>query len=490
MYISDVVDCLKKENLFCGLSGDPSDFEFSSISCDSRNAGKGTLFFVKGVSFKREYLESAVSNGIPAYVGETDMSVGIPFIRVSDVRKAMPAVADLYYDHPYRNFRFTGVTGTKGKTSVSYLLYNIYRLYFGEKNTGIISNNEALCGDVPIEKHNNTPEALELYGILDRFASKNLSAAVMEVSSQGLAYDRVKNIRFNSGVFLNLSNDHVSPSEHHSFEEYRDAKKKLFSMCDTGFFNADDPYSNYMQDGMPCRKVTFSVNAEDSDYRASDICCHVDGSEFTVMIGGSPFRASVGLPGRFNIYNALAAICVAVNDGIPVEYILKGLSTTRISGRLETFSSKGITVIVDYAHNKASFNGLFDYVDEFYPGRRKIIVFGCTGNKALDRKKELPEIAGQRADFTVLTSDDPAFEDPEEILKEVSATLSEYTDSYVQITDREKAVEYAVSRATDGDVVILAGKGHEKTQSVKGKSVPYKGDMQCAKDALGISSVT
>lgn len=469
----------------CIRSGLPS-IDIKRISCDSREISQNTLFFVKGVSFKREYLLASVDKGAVAYVSETDMGVDIPLIRVSDIRKAMPVCADLFYGDPSSAYPLVGITGTKGKTSCAYMLRNIFNQAYGEDLNGIISTSEALCGKTGIEKSGTTPEAFPLFGILNAFRQAHLRAAVMEVSSQALQYDRVDEIKFDTGIFLNLSNDHISATEHHSFEEYKAAKLKLLTMCRKGIVNLDDPAAKDVIEASRCDSLyTFSVHGG-ADFVATDVILSRYGSSFRVKSRFTSDKVfELRIPGAFNVSNALAAIAAAVLMGIDEKTVAEGLKKTSVDGRMEIFEKDGITVLVDYAHNKVSFEAVFDYVDTFYPDSRKICLFGCTGNKALNRRRELPDVAGRHADFVVITSDDPANEEPRAIMDEVETELKKNPVPYVKIEDREKAVRYAVTHAAKGDIVILVGKGRETTQQVRGQAVAYKGDMPVAKEILG-----
>ena len=478
MKLSEIVSYLSQKGLV--VENPCSDVEIAHISCDSRDVKANTLFFVKGVAFKPEYLLSAVENGAVAYVSEFDLGVDIPFVKVSDVRKAMPYGAKFFYGDPVSRYKLAAVTGTKGKTSLVYMLRSIFEKAFGAEKYGYISTNGAMCGTQPLKKSGTTPEALELYGILNKFALENISAAAMEVSSQALKYDRVEGIRFHTGVFLTLSNDHISPTEHSSFEDYKAAKLKLLENCRFGAVNIDDPSGEEFFKASKCEKTyTYGIKNE-CVFRAENIILTKYGSSFTVK--GEEF--TLKMPGEFNIYNALAAIIVCETMGIGLEFVKKGLAEATAEGRMEIFEKNGVTVLVDYAHNKLSFEAVFDFVDKFYPDSRKICLFGCQGNKALDRRRELPEVAGNRADMVVLTSDDPANEEPMAIIGEVEVELRKTPVKFISIEDREEAVAYAVGNAQSGDVVILAGKGQETTQQVRGKAVAYVGDMKKAKEIL------
>ena len=484
MKLSHVAELLKKNNLLTEVYGDA---DFNHISCDSRDVVAETLFFAKGVNFKKEFLDSAVQKGACCYITDKDYNVDLPYIKTSNIRLAMPLIARSFYDNPAGKYPLVGITGTKGKTSVAYMLKSILEEAYGDTQVGIISTNEALSGGRKIEKSATTPEALPLYNILNEFAHDKVKAAVMEVSSQGLQYNRVEYIDFDMGIFLNLSPDHVSPTEHKDFDEYKSAKKRMLTLCRRGIVNIDDKYSSEIIEAATCSEL-YTVSIEKpADFKAKDVLLTAKDSSFRVegkYTNNAVFR--LNMPGEFNIHNALAAIASACLLGIDISTIQRGLERTRISGRMEIFEKDGKTVIVDYAHNSLSLNALFDYVSTFYPMSKTICLFGCQGNKALGRRKELPEVAGKKASYLVLTSDDPANEDPEAILDEIENNLPKTEIDYARIVDREKAVKFAIEKANKGDVVILAGKGHEHTQQVGSQLIHYKGDIDCAKEALGL----
>lgn len=479
MKLSELAALAKKENILVKTAG---DCEFSAMGFDSRCVEKNSLFFVKGNGFKEEFLVFAMKSGAVCYVAEREFNIECPHLIVSDIRGAMALFAKEFFGDPTSKFSLTGITGTKGKTSTAYMMKYIFSEFFGNERVGVVSTIEALCGDEKLPKSGTTPEALPLNVIFDTFAKKGIKSAIMEVSSQALQYDRVKYMSFLTGVYLNLSLDHQSPDEHSSFEEYKRSKMRLFSMCENAVINVDDKYAKEFIDSAKCSKIyTFAIDSP-ADFRAENIELRPDGAKFTVngkYISGETFE--INIAGKFNVYNALAAIVASYILGIDLESIKAGLKKTVIKGRMDIFSKKGITVITDYAHNGLALSQVLDYTDKFYPESRVTCLFGCPGGKAFDRRATLPETAGERSDFVVLTSDDPAFEEPEKIMDEMAETLDKTGVEYVKITDRVEAIRFALHRAEKGDVVILAGKGHETAQSVKGKSVEYPGDMQTAK---------
>ncbi len=456
----------------------------AAIGCDSKSVAPGTLFFCKGVRFKSQYLADALRRGACAYISEVEYDVDLPHLLVSDVRKAMPLIAREFYGHPDEKYPLVGITGTKGKTSCAYQLAAIFDEAFAGRY-GIISTNEALSCGQPRPKSGTTPEALDLYGLLNGFAGDGVEAAVMEVSSQGLQYDRVAGLEFAVGIYLNLSPDHISPTEHKDFEEYKTAKKKMLTLCKTGIVNLDDPHAADMIAAATCETLlTVSLTDPKADYYAKDPELTEEGLSFTVE--GTDLQGetiTLKMAGEFNISNALCAIAAARTLGIGLWGIRRGLAKATVKGRMEQFTLNGVNIIVDYAHNGLSFEKVFDYAHRFHPEAKKVVVYGCPGNKALDRREEMSDVAGRRADFTVLTDDDPADEDPDAIMDQAEERLIHHGAEYIRIHDRKQAVAYGLSQCKKGDLLLLLGKGHETGQTVKGQSVFYGGDRACAEEA-------
>lgn len=484
MKLNEFADLMKKENLLISYISDDNP-DILNITCDSRKVVNGTLFFCKGVSFKEEYLISASESGAVAYISEKEYAnVKLPCITVSDIRRAMPLSACLFYDRPFDRYSLTGITGTKGKTTVAYMLRNIYDEAFDGKS-GLISTIEGISCGKKFEKSFTTPEALDLYSYLNKFVDDGVRAAVIEVSSQGLQYNRVDGVVFDYGVFLNLAPDHISETEHHSFDEYKEAKKKMLTLCKTGFVNADDEYASEMICAATCRKVITFGYKNFADISAKSPVCKADGSEFTVNGGKySGEKIKVGIPGDYNIINALAAYSVASEQGISIDAIKKGIEKTRIPGHMEVTEIKGRHIVIDYAHNGLSLEGVIRNAKKFYPGNKTICVFGCTGNKAIDRREEMGKVAGRKADYIILTSDDPAFENEADIAEEVASYIRPFETPFENIEDRVEAIKRAAEISEEGNIIVLAGKGYEKTQSIKGKSVPYIGDKAAIEKAF------
>ncbi len=484
MNLSEIRMILQEAGLLRHAVLPAEEIEISSIGCNSKAVLPRSLFFCKGVRFKEQYLRDAAALGACAYIAETEFNIALPHLLVSDVRKAMPLVAREFYGRPDHRYPLVGITGTKGKTSCAYQLSGIFDEAFGGQY-GIISTNEALSCGKPRKKSGTTPEALDLYALLHGFAEDGAKAAVMEVSSQGLQYDRVLGLNFSVGIYLNLSPDHISPTEHKDFEEYKQAKKKMLTLCSTGIVNLDDPHAADMIAAATCPTLkTVSITDPSADYYASKIEPTEEGMTFTVTGTDLKNEAfSLKMAGEFNVSNALCAIAAARSLGIGIAPIRRGLAKVSVKGRMEQFDLGGVKVIVDYAHNGLSFEKVFDYADRFYPDARKTVVYGCPGNKALDRREEMSDVAGRRADYVVLTDDDPADEESEDIMNQAEVMLIRHGAEYVRIPHRPAAIAHALSRCRGGDLLLLLGKGHETGQIVRGETVEYGGDRLCALEA-------
>ncbi len=484
MNLSEIRKFLHRAGLLVKDTLPPTEITPTSLGCNSRTATPGMLFFCKGVNFKEQYLTDAAGLGICAYVSEVEYPLPLPCLVVSDIRKAMPLVAAEFYRHPDTVYPLVGITGTKGKTSCAYQLGAIFQEAY-EGQYGLISTNEAKSCGTPRSKSGTTPEALDLYALLNGFAADGCKAAVMEVSSQGLQYDRVLGLTFAVGIYLNLSPDHISPTEHKDFEEYKAAKARMLTLCRTGIVNLDDPHAHDMILSADCEDlITVSLTDRHADYYASRPVLTEEGLSFTV--NGTDLQKeefTLKMVGEFNISNALCAIAAARALGIDCSFIRRGLARATVKGRMEQFTVNGVSVIVDYAHNGLSFEKVFDYADRFHPKAQKIAVYGCPGNKALDRRTEMSDVAGRRADYIVLTDDDPDREDPEEIMNQTEVMLLRRRAVYTRIHDRRQAIAHALSRCRPGDLLLLLGKGHETGQIVQGQSVPYGGDRLCAEKA-------
>lgn len=481
MNSKNIEHALYMENLLAG--GLEKDVEITSVTYDSRQVTSGCLFICKGQAFKKEYLISAIEHGAVVYISEINYGVSAPCILVTDIRKAMAVATACFYGNPSHDMQVIGITGTKGKTTTAFITRAL--LSASGKRFGLISSVMTDTGRTCEESHLTTPESPDLQKMLYEMREEKLSGVVMEVSSQGLAYDRVMGVKFASSAFLNIGQDHISPIEHKTFEEYFDAKKRIFSLSERVCINLDDEFSKDMISAaqmQSCDIVTFGFS-EDADVRAYDLKRKGDCTVFRVRSASFDRQFVLPLIGAFNVYNALAAICLCMNI-MSVDDMIKGMKAVRVPGRMEVIQKKDITVIVDYAHNKLSFESLFSDMRKEYPGRRLISVYGCPGGKAYLRRTDLGEVSGKLADHTILTAEDPNFEDVEQINKEIGEHIYSVGGTYDSIPDREQAIKAAILQAKAGDVIIITGKGEETYQKVNGVYESFEGDIPLSEKYL------
>lgn len=462
--------------------------EVEYVSYNSKDIYPNTLFICKGASFKKEYLLDAIKEGVVIYVSEVDYDVDIPCIIVNDIKIALSLVSNLYFNNPSSKLNVIGITGTKGKSTTSYFVKYIldeYKKAMMKKDTGIISSIYTYDGITNKKSLLTTPESYDLQKIFYTCIENKIEDVVMEVSSQALKYGRVHDVNFDISVFLNISEDHIGPIEHPNFEDYFNSKLKIFSKSNIACVNLDCDYSDKIYEiaKRDAKEViTFSTVNSNADVYGYNI--HKEGFKTVFTVKTKYFEREMVLvvPGLFNVENALAAIAVAVCMNIPEKYIYLGLSIAKSEGRMEIYHSNDekIVGIVDYAHNKLSFEKIFDTTKKEYPDRKIIAIFGCTGNKAQIRRKDLGEEAGKNADKIYLTADDPAYESVEQISNEIAKYLSKYNKNYTIIGDRSIAIKEAVEfvkASKDKYIILMLGKGNEKTQKVGNSLVPYKSDM-------------
>lgn len=447
------------------------DEKAENLTYDSREVSEGTVFICKGAAFREEYLKGAAEKGCIMYVSEKKYDAGcdIPYILVTDIRKAMLVLSDFFYCSPWDDLMITAAGGTKGKTTTAYFVKSIVDDHMrrtGGKESGLLSSVEMYDGTVRKESHITTPEAVELQRHLRNALDCGITHLEMEVSSQALKYDRVANMRFDVGIFLNISEDHISPVEHSDFEDYFSSKLKMFPLTETAVVNMDCQFSDRViraaHEGSG-RVLTFSMKNPSADFFCSSVTKEDEGLRFTVKASSSEWKEKeffLSMPGLFNIENALAAIAAADVMGIPYEDMVSGLEKARIPGRMEVFRNreKDIIAFVDFAHNRLSFERLLGSAREEYPDHEIRVVFGCPGGKAYTRRKDLPEVASMYAAKVYVTEDDPGPEEREDICRQIAEGL---TCSYEIVPDRVEAIEKAVSECEGSTVLMVLGKGDE-----------------------------
>ena len=466
---------LLSETEYRCIKGDPNR-EISEPVYDSRKITQGCVFVcIKGANFDGHNAALEASRkGAAAVITERDVDVegDTAVIRVKSTRYAMAYIAAAWNGNPSRRLKTIGITGTKGKTTTTYLIKSI--LENAGYRVGLIGTIEVIIGDKHIHADNTTPESYVLQDYLKQMADAGLDAVVMEVSSQGLMLHRTAAIDFDLGIFTNIEPDHIGPNEHTSFEHYLECKSMLFKQCKTGILNGDDKHLKSILEGHTCNVETFGLTGG-CDLYADDIKLIKDGGllgvEFTTK-GLIEFDARINTPGRFSVYNALCAIAVCRHFDISTEDIKKALLSAKVKGRIEMVHvSDDFTLMIDYAHNAMALNSLLTTLKEYEPGR-PVCLFGCGGNRSKLRRYEMGEVSGKVADLTVITSDNPRFEDPLDIIKDIEEGIGRTDGKHISIPDRKDAIRYVINNGKPGDMIVLAGKGHEDYQEIKGKKYP------------------
>lgn len=465
------------------------------ISYDSKDVKPGTLFVCKGLHFKPDYLVDALEAGAFGYVSEKEYpgaGLDIPYIIVNDIKRAMPLIADMYYDQIWKKIKLVGITGTKGKSSAAYYMKYILDDYLsesGREQSAIISGIDNYDGVINEESHLTTPEAMMLHKHFDNAVSSGIEYLSMEVSSQALKYYRTEGIVFDVACFLNLGKDHISDIEHSSVEDYAASKLIFFDQCRVACINMDDPRAGEFvarakKSQETQRIITFGMR-ESADINAHDIDPSRSGITFTAKGPDFDEEIHLGMPGLFNVYNALCAISASYALDIPFKNIKAGLASAKVSGRMEVFESEGGPVVfVDYAHNQMSFQTLFDAIKEEYKGKKIFIVFGCPGKKALGRRKELGDIAGMYADKCFITEEDAGEEPVMDISREIVKHIEEQGGISEIIIDRREAIRKALTQADEDTVVLITGKGRETRQKRGTEYITTPSDVDYVEEFL------
>ena len=449
--------------------------EVRDIIYDSRKIAPETMFvcMVGAVTDGHKYIPDAVEKGASVIVLEKEEEAAqipenITVLKVESARLALALMSAALFDHPARKLVTIGLTGTKGKTTTTYMIKKV--LEMAGKKVGLIGTIGAMVGEEHLPSKNTTPESYELHRMFAAMVEAGCEYVVMEVSSQGLKLDRTAGILFDYGIFTNLSPDHIGPAEHASFEEYMECKSLLFRQCKVGVVNADDEHVDGILKGHTCEVKTFSAEKE-ADLMASDIgFINEDGKlgmHFKVS-GCMDCQAKVHIPGRFSVYNSMVTMLVCHLAGISDEAILEGLSKVQVKGRVEMLPvSKDYTLIIDYAHNEVSTRSVLTTLMEYHP-KRLICVYGGGGNRSKLRRYDMGEVTGEMADLCVLTCDNPRDEEIRDINNDIKVGLATSNGKYIEIDDRKEAIAYCMKNAKPGDMIVLLGKGHEDYQEIKG----------------------
>lgn len=454
------------------------DKDVADIAYDSRKTVKGGMFVaIQGIVVDgHNFIESAVEAGAEVIVVEKETDVenkDITVLLVENGRKALSLMSAAYFDYPAKKMITVGITGTKGKSTTEHMVRDIIEK--SGKICGIIGTVGAFMNGRSVPTEHTTPESYELQKLFAMMVEEGCEYMVMEVSSQGIKMDRVAGIEFDYGVFTNISPDHIGPGEHENFEEYLSCKAELFRRCKTGIINRDDEHYDDIVKHATCPIVTFGTS-EEADMRACDIRHVSKGGELSMEFhaeGALEGEIVVGLPGRFNIYNALCAACTGVALGMPKEVILHALEHVKVQGRVEVMPvSEDFSVLIDFAHNGVSSESVLSTLREYNP-HRIVSIFGCGGNRSKVRRYEMGEVIGRMSELAIITSDNPRRENVMDIIEDIKVGMAKSDGTYVVIPDREEAVAYALEHAEKGDMIILLGKGHEEYQEINGVKYHY-----------------
>ncbi len=459
------------------------DIEINNVRNNSNDVSTNDMFVaVKGFdSDGHEHIEEAINNGAKVILAQEDtinknvikeIKDDVTLVLAKDTRYALAICACNFYQNPSKKFRLIGVTGTKGKTTTTYMIRDILEKK-GIK-VGLIGTVASYVGDRKIANNENTtPESLKLQEIFSKMLEEKCEVVVMEVSSQSLKLERVAGCDFDIGIFTNLSEDHISAKEHPDMEDYFNSKVKLFKMCKKGFINADDVYATRIPKLAPeCQISTYGIDNH-CDLLAKDITVTNQYVDFKVKIGDKNERVKVSIPGRFSVYNSLAAITVALGFGATADNIKDALLDIRVPGRSELVDNKlGLTIMIDYAHTPTSLEKILSSV-KIYTKGRVISVFGCGGDRDKNKRPMMGEVSGRVADYTIITSDNPRTEAPEQIVKDVEEGIKKTNGKYECIVDRVEAIRKAIKMANKRDIIVLAGKGHEQYQEINKKRYPF-----------------
>lgn len=458
-----VKDCLFI--CICGYNADGHDF-----ACEAVKKGASVLVVQKEVQLPSggKHSQESVLSQEGGSLQERDVTV----IRVEDTRYAMAFISAAYFGHPADRLKVIGITGTKGKTTTAYLIRSI--LESAGYKTGLVGTIETIIGERHIPAANTTPESFLLQKYFKEMEEEGCQLVVMEAASQGFKLHRTQGFIFEIGIFTNLEPDHIGPNEHADFEEYQACKGLLFQQCRLGIVNIDDKHAEAVLKGHTCKLETYGFDHK-ADFYADNLELIRKpgelGIDFTAG-GKMNLRVEVPAPGRFSVYNALTAIAVCSHFQVEASQIQKALLGAHVKGRIEMVPvSDQFTLLIDYAHNEMSLKSLLTTLREYQPARL-VCLFGCGGNRSRDRRFGMGEVSGTYADLTIITSDNPRNEEPQAIIEDIKTGIQKTEGAYVEICDREEAIAYAIDRGQPGDIIVLAGKGHEDYQEIKGVKYP------------------
>lgn len=469
-----LTDLLSDVSYIC--TAGTTEIDITNLIYDSRQVTPGCAFvcLVGSAVDGHSFAEQAVRMGAVAVVASKPLSISnATVIQVEDTRYALAYMSAAYFGHPARELTTIGLTGTKGKTTVSCMIRAI--LEKGGWKTGLIGTLGVVIGDQTIKTNNTTPESYDVQKYLRQMVEEGCRCAVIEASSQGLKFHRTAGFVYDYGVFTNFSPDHIGPNEHASLEEYLFCKSLLFQTCRVGIINRDDAHWQGVTQGHTCAIETYGFSKEADVIGSGEHLISRPGYlgvHFKVK-GALELSVDVDIPGKFSVYNALAAIAVCRHFDIPGQAILDGLNEVKVKGRVEAVPVPGdYTLLIDYAHNAVSMQNILETLREYRPNRL-VCMFGAGGNRARSRRYEMGEMSGALADLSVITEDNSRDEDVMDIIRDIETGLHRTKGNYIVIPNRREAIRYCMQTAQKGDIIVLAGKGHEDYQIIKGKTYHF-----------------
>lgn len=444
----------------------PYDCEINGVSYDSRTTKPGNIF-VAISGFETDgykYIPSAVKNGAVVVLSDRVPQVAVPYVLVKDCRKALALLSCNFFGNPADEMKIIGVTGTNGKTTTTYLLKHLLEETIGAK-VGLVGTNGNMIGNEFIHTERTTPESFELQQLFAEMRDSGCSHVVMEVSSHSLSLNRVAGIDFIVGAFTNLTQDHLD--FHNTMEEYASAKALLFKNCRYGCINVDDAWATAMMENAECSLLTYSADGKSASLTADNIKLSSKGVSFDAHYGNEAESVSLSIPGRFSVYNALNTIAIGLALGISLDKCAQAMKSAKgVKGRMELVPTDGdYTIVIDYAHTPDALENALKALKAEHSGRL-VALFGCGGDRDRTKRPIMGAIAADNADFVIVTSDNPRTEEPQAIIDEILVGLEGKRTEHIAICDRAEAIKWAIDNHMPGDVILLAGKGHEDYQVV------------------------
>lgn len=476
MNIDKIVLLLKENNLL--IKSNVLDMNFNYLSYNSNDVEPNTLFICKGVNFKKEYLEESIKKGVICYISENILIDNFPYIIVKDIRKSMGLVSKMFYNIESKKINIIGVTGTKGKTTTVNFIKNMFEEE-EHKRAVYMSTIDYFTGRNYGKSHNTTLESVDIYRCIRDAKELDYKYLTLEVSSQATKLDRIYKIDFDIGVFTNIDLDHISLNEHKDFNEYLECKIGFLRQCKTVIiFNETNNFDEIVNKLSDKKIITYGY--KNADYVIKDIKKDKNSTIFSIEHNNEVLTYKINITGDFNALNACASVVVGDQYNIDYKTKLKGLIKTIVPGRMNIFEGK-TTLVVDYAHNKLSLNELLKTIKKDYKDKNIKLVFGCPGDKAVNRRKELADLSNEYATMVYITTEDPGMKNPLDISEEISSYLN---IDYKIVLDREKAIKEAYNDSNKNDIVLVLGKGEETYQLVNGVYEYYKSDTEVAKELV------